>query len=87
MELFAGFGYGYQTVRINDRAECRNVVGGSDEIVGIGIRKRTSADGGNTVLNLALVGNHAAAFHDTDAVGSGVPCAHDYLLVEAHLSH
>mgnify|MGYP002572457984 CR=1 FL=1 len=46
MELFAGFGYGYQTVRIDDRAECRNVVGGSDEIIGVGFDKS------DAILNL-----------------------------------
>ena len=87
VELLALLGDGNFAVSIHDSTESGNVPGGSHESVGVGVGQSAATDSGDTVFHLALVGDDAAAAHDTDAIGSGVPGTNDDLLGAVHLTH
>ena len=63
---------------------CRS---GSHESLVVGHGQSAAADGGDAVLDFALVGDDAAPADDTHAIGGGVPGAYNDLLGAAHLAH
>ena len=87
VELLALLGDRDLAFRVDDRTECGDVVSGSHEAVVVLHWQRAAADGSDAVLNLALIGDNAAAAHDADAVRSGVPGADDNVLGAVHLAH
>ena len=87
MELLALLGNGDLTLSIDDGTECGDVIGGSHEVIGVAVRQSAATDGGDAVLDLALVGDNAAAADDADAIGSGIPGTDNDLLGAAHLTH